>query len=169
MDKTKLIHKGRLLEFSTRRTTLPNGCTVHLEVIKHPGAALIVPFLSRDRVIILRQLRPVIRRYLYELPAGTCDGNERPHSCARREIIEETGYRAGQLTRLGMIYPVPGYSTEKITFYKAEKLTAACGTPDHDEIIRTHIVTKSQVRNMVARGKIVDAKTLCAFALCGWL
>lgn len=169
MDKKKLIYKGRLVQFLIRSTTLPNGRTVTLEVIEHPGAALIVPFLSPNKVIILRQFRPVVKRYLYELPAGTCEKKESPRVCARREIIEETGYSAGKLIRLGEILPVPGYSTEKITFYKAQKLTPTAGTPDHDEIIRTHIVTKNDVCRMVKQGRIVDAKTICAFAMCGWL
>ncbi len=160
---------AEFLNIKKRATKLPNGHTVRLELVEHPGAVLIVPFLTRDTVILLRQFRPVINAYIFELPAGTLEKGEQPLACARREIIEETGYRAKKLTRLGSIYPVPGYSTEKITLYKAENLTERGMACEADEVIETLVVTKKMVRELFAAGKIIDAKTICAFAHCGWL
>ncbi|MEI8349233.1 MAG: NUDIX hydrolase [Candidatus Omnitrophota bacterium] len=161
--------KGRLLNVSVKKVTLPNGYVVPLEVVKHPGAVLVIPFLTQRKVIILKQLRPVVKKYLYELPAGTLEKGEQPMRCARREIIEETGYSAGALTRLGVIFPVPGYSTEKIVIYKAEHLRKVTQQHQADEVIQVQTITKSRLKYLFSHGKIVDAKTICAFALCGWL
>jgi len=120
MSQGKKIFHGRLLQLYFRQIRLPNGFTTGIEVIKHPGAALIIPFINSDTLLMLRQLRPVIGRYLYELPAGTRSKGETARACALREVIEETGYSAGWLKRLGMIYPVPGYSTERIDIFAAK-------------------------------------------------
>lgn len=141
----------------------------NIPVIKHPGAVLIVPFLSRDKVVMLRQFRAVIGKYLYELPAGTLEKNESFLSCARRELREETGYSVKRLTKIGYIYPVPGYSTEKIIIYKADGLTAVGRRPESDEIIETGEVSRQRLRRFFKEGRLRDAKTICAFALCGWI
>jgi ADP-ribose pyrophosphatase len=137
--------------------------------IKHPGASLIVPFLNQNEVVLLRQYRPVIKKYLYELPAGTLEKGESNLSGARRELIEETGYSAAKFIKLGYIYPVPGYSTEKIIIYKALNLEPVKRCPEKDEIITLSIVNKDKVRRLFKSGKITDAKTICAFTLCAWL
>lgn len=165
----KKVFRGRLLTLVTRSVRLPNGYRVHLEVIIHPGAALIIPFLTEERIVILRQLRPVVGKYLYELPAGTLDKGEAPLACAKREIVEETGYSAAKFTRLGEIYPVPGYSTERIVIYKAEGLRRRQRVAEDDEIIESRAVGKREVRRLFKGGRVVDAKTISALAMCGWL
>ncbi|MCX5687906.1 MAG: NUDIX hydrolase [Candidatus Omnitrophica bacterium] len=167
--KTKTIYKGRLLHLAIGKELLPNGYLAQFEIIKHPGAALVVPFLAKDKIILLKQLRPVINSYIYELPAGTLDKNELPLSCAKREIIEETGYAAKKFTKLGEIYPVPGYSTEKIAVFKAEKLTKRHRIPEQDEVIENFRFNKKKIKKLFKSGKIVDAKTICALVLCNWL
>lgn len=163
------VFSGKLLNLYVKKVRLPNGYVATYEVIKHPGAALIVPLLSRDRIIMLRQLRPVIGSYIYELPAGTLGRNEPPLACARREITEETGYSAGRFTFLGAIYPVPGYSTEKIFIYRAEALKKKERVAEADEVIEARIFTRSGIRRLFKSGRIVDAKTIAALAMCGWL
>ena len=160
---------AKFLTIKQRSAKLPNGNTIALELVEHPGAVLIVPFLTAGKVILLRQFRPVINAYIFELPAGTIEKGERPLACARREIIEETGYAGRTFTRLGFIYPVPGYSTEKITMFKAEDLAERGMACQADEVIETVMVTKQMVRELFKSGKILDAKTICAFAHCGWL
>jgi len=169
MPKIKLIYKGKLLKVFVKKELLPNGYLATFEMIKHPGASLIIPFFTKDRIIMLRQLRPVIKSYIYELPAGTLDKNESPLSCARREIIEETGFSAKKFTLLGRIYPVPGYSTEEINIFKAEGLKKERKLSEKDEIIESLIFDKSETRRLFRAGKIVDAKTICGLAFCGWL
>ena len=165
----KTIFKGKLLKVFVKKVRLPNGYVATFELISHPGAALIVPILSKNKILMLRQLRPVINSYIYELPAGTLDKGESPKSCARREIIEETGYSAGKLTRLGIIYPVPGYSTEKIIIFKAEGLEKCVRLTEKDEIIDTKVFTRMQIKRFFKTRRIIDAKTICALAMCGWL
>ncbi len=169
MSTPKTVFKGRLLRVVTKKKRLPNGHSANLELVEHPGAVLIIPFLTKKSIILLRQFRPVINTYIYELPAGTLEKGERPLTCARREIIEETGYAAKKFINLGHIFPVPGYSTEKITMYKAEQLFEHSGTCEADEVITTSIITKAGMSKLFRTGKIVDAKTICALALCGWL
>ncbi|MFH0827954.1 MAG: NUDIX hydrolase [Candidatus Omnitrophota bacterium] len=163
------MFKGKLLNVSVKRRRLPNGFWVRLEVVEHIGAALIIPFISKDKIIILRQYRPVINSYLYELPAGTLNKGEASIACARREIIEETGFAAGKFTRLGEIYPVPGYSTEKIAIFKAEGLLKKVAAAQQDEVIRAKVITKFQLRGLFKNKKIKDAKTICALAMAGWI
>lgn len=164
-----LVYKGKLLKVYEKKALLPNGFLARLEIVKHLGACLLVPFLTKDKIIMLRQYRPVIRRYLFELPAGTKSASETLSVCAHREMIEETGYAAGRIVRVGHIFPVPGYSTEKIVIFKALDLTPKTGYAEKDEVIKVFVVTRTKVKGMFKRGEIVDAKTICAFALCGWL
>lgn len=165
----KKVFDGKLLKVYVMKKRLPHGYLATFEMVRHPGAALVIPFLSKDRVIMLKQLRPVIGRYIYELPAGTLGKNERPRLCAAREIIEETGYSAKRLTRLGAIVPVPGYSTERIVIFKAEGLRKEQHTPEEDEVIESHVFTRRDIRELFRKGSIIDAKTITAFAMCGWL
>ena len=169
MQKIKSVFKGKLLNVFVGEKRLPNGYVATFEIIKHPGAALIVPFPAKDKIIMLRQLRPVIDSYIYELPAGTLDKNESPLSCARREIVEETGFSAKKMTYLGKIFPVPGYSTECIHIYKAEGLKRREHVAEKDEVIEPHIFSKAKIRQFFKSGRIVDAKTIAALAMCGWL
>jgi ADP-ribose pyrophosphatase len=148
---------------------LPNGRTVRITFIDHPGAVIIAPFLNKDTVVMMRQFRPALKKYIYELPAGTLDPDESIVSCARRELLEETGLLAKKMIKLGSIYPVPGYSTEVIHIFKAELLTLTKAQPEDYEVIETMPMSKSKVRQLLRDGKLMDAKSICTFALCGWL
>lgn len=148
---------------------LPNGRTIRITFIEHPGAVIIAPFLNRDTVVMMRQFRPALKKYIYELPAGTLDPNESIATCARRELLEETGLLTKKMTKLGSIYPVPGYSTEIIHIFKAENLTLTMAQPEIYEVIETIPMTKFKVQELFTQGKLMDAKSICTFALCGWL
>lgn len=153
----------------SRSMTIPNGMKIEKDIVLHPGAALIVPFLNANQVVILRQYRSVFDKYLYEFPAGTLEQGEKFAACARREIMEEAGYAAGKLTRVGHIYPVPGYSDEVIVIFKAEKLTVRKEAGDADEVIEPVIVTRAQLKKLFKDGKIIDGKTIAGLAFCGLL
>ena len=148
---------------------LPNGRTVKISYINHPGAVIIVPFLSKDKIVFMKQYRPALKKYIYELPAGTLDPNESLVTCAKRELIEETGLRAKTIKKLGQIYPVPGYSTEIIHIFKAENLTQGEAEPEAYEVIENIVMSKSQVRKLFRDGKLQDGKSICALTHCGWL
>ena len=148
---------------------LPNGRTISITYINHPGAVIIAPFLNKNTVVMMRQFRPALKKYIYELPAGTLDPNEKIATCARRELLEETGLLTKKLTKLGAIYPVPGYSTEVIHIYKAEELTLTQAQPEDYEVIETIPMNKTKVQELVKQGKLMDAKSICTLAFCGWL
>lgn len=169
MAKEKILYKGRVISLLNKKTRLPNGFIVDLDIIRHPGAVLAVPFVNHEKIVLLRQYRPVVKTYLWELPAGTLKRAEKPSSCVRREIIEETGFKAKKIRRLGEIFPVPGYSTEKITIFRATGLSRAEPETEEDEVIEVCFAGKKQVQRLFKQGKIRDAKTICALAMCGWL
>jgi len=148
---------------------LPNGRTVRITYIDHPGAVIIAPFVNKNTVVMMRQFRPALNKYIYELPAGTLDPHEPIAACARRELLEETGLKTKKLAKLGAIYPVPGYSTEVIHIFKAEDLTMTHAQPEIYEVIKIMPMTKLQVRRLFARGSLMDAKSICTLAFCGWL
>jgi ADP-ribose pyrophosphatase len=169
MENKQQVFKGKLLNVFIKKIRLPNGHVTRLEVVEHPGAVLIIPFLAKGKIILLRQYRPAVNSYLYELPAGTLEQKEAPLNCAKREIIEEIGYSAKKISRLGKIFPVPGYSTEKIIVYKAEGLKPEKKKCQPDEVIDSFAATKTEIKQLFRHGKIIDAKTICAFSMCRWL
>jgi ADP-ribose pyrophosphatase len=165
----KLLYKGQLLKLYRKTVLLPNGYKACFELIKHPGASLVVPFLDKKTIIILRQLRPVVGKYLYEFPAGIQDAGENSSACARRELIEETGYACRSIKKLGSILPASGYSTEIINIFRAERLVPVKRSSEQSEIISVLKVPVSTVRKWVSSGRITDAKTICALSLAGCL
>ena len=161
MTREKKFH------FQTKTMTLPNQQRTVMDMVEHPGAALIVPFLTEDTVIILRQYRPVVSEYLWEFPAGTIDPGEDAAACADRELKEETGYRADQWQAKGSIYPVPGYATEVIYIYEARGLSPCTAAGDPAEVIHSERLRVQEVRDLWRKGVIRDAKTICAMAMTG--
>jgi len=163
------VFKGKLLNLYVEKKRFPNGYMANLEIVKHPGAVLIVPFLTKDKIVLIRQYRPVINSNIWELPAGTLSEKESPLRKKKRELIEEIGYEAGEWKKIGYIYPAPGYATEKIIIYKAQKLRERDIELQDDEIITSRVFTKKGVKKLFKTGKIVDAKTICALTLSGVL
>ncbi|VAW12206.1 hypothetical protein MNBD_BACTEROID05-55 [hydrothermal vent metagenome] len=159
---------GCKINYKIVKKKLPNGVVSTMDLIEHPGASLIIPFLSPRRMIFIRQYRAAINQYIIELPAGTRDKKEPYLKCAQRELIEETGYAAKKFKRLGKIYPVPGYSDEEIVIYRADDLYQSQALKDFDEIIETCVMSRREVNKMLKDGKIADAKTICALTMCGW-
>jgi len=154
---------------ANQKVVLPNGKTIHISFINHPGAVIIAPLVNPDTVVMLRQFRPALGRYIYELPAGTIDVPEKPLTCAKRELLEETGYTAKKFKKLGEIYPVPGYSTEVIHIFKAERLTLGTSNPEEYEVIDIKIISRASVKRLFHQGKLMDAKSICTFAHLGWI
>jgi ADP-ribose pyrophosphatase len=156
------IHKGRVIDVGTEDVTLPSGVKVTLDVIQHPGAALIVP-LDGDRVTLIRQYRHCAHGYLWEAPAGTLNPGETPEQCAHREIVEEAGLVAGELHYAGKIFTAPGFCDEVIHIYIATKTRQAQKNPDEDEVItEVRSFTFAEAAAMVADRSIEDAKTIAA-------
>lgn len=167
LNKVKLNFKGRLLNLYLKPFRFPNGHFEILEVIRHPGAALIVAYTKEKKILFLRQFRPVINKFIWELPAGTISKMERAIDCAKRELQEETGFRALRWKYLGQIYPAPGYTNEKIYVYRASLLKKTEVARQKDELLSVKALTFEQIQKLFKKGKIIDAKTICALVLAG--
>lgn len=157
---TKHIYKGQVVTLNIDRVTLPNGRTVELEVVRHPGAAAVVPMKDPDTVILIRQYRHAVGGFIYEIPAGKLHPGEDPRACAARELEEEIGYRADTLELLTSIFTAPGFADEVIHIYKAGGLTAGTQQLDQDEVLE---VVEMPLANALARirdGTIRDGKTI---------
>ena len=165
VHRTVPIHRGRGFSLNRENVTLPNGETVDLDVIRHPGAAAIVPLVEGDTVLLLRQFRYAAGGDLWEIPAGTLTPGESPLDGARRELAEETGYFACAWRILGEVVPAPGYSDERIHLFLAAGLKPSEQNLDRDEVIEVHRFPFRKTLDMVERGIIRDGKTICGLFL----
>jgi ADP-ribose pyrophosphatase len=159
------LHQGRVFLLVRENVTLDNGVTTDLEYIEHPGAAAIVPLIGPGEVLLIKQYRHALKQYIWEIPAGTLDPDEPVTECARRELIEETGYAAEVWQKLGEITPVPGYSDERIHLFLASGLTAARQALDADEVLAVHRMPLANALDLITRGDIQDAKSICGLLL----
>jgi ADP-ribose pyrophosphatase len=160
-----LIRKGRVFDFFTENVTLPNGVTLDMEVIRHPGAAAIVPVMDDHTVLLLKQYRHAVGGFIWEIPAGTLDPGEDARRCAERELIEETGYAARNFEKLAEITPLPAYSDERIHLFLATGLSEASQNLDADELLFVHRIALRLAVKMIAKGEIQDAKTITGLQL----
>ncbi|HEU5220322.1 MAG TPA: NUDIX hydrolase [Gemmatimonadales bacterium] len=165
--ESKRLYQGRVINVDHDTVRFPDGSIGLLEMIRHPGAAAVVPFLddpgSPDpRVLLIHQYRHATDGLLWEIPAGTLEPGEPPDRCARRELIEEAGMEAGRLTRLTTIFTTPGFTDERIHLYLATELTPMALAREADEFITVHEKRWSEVGKMIRTGKIKDGKSLCA-------
>ena len=159
------VQRGAQFELITDRIALPNGRSILLDLLKHPGAAAVVPFLDDGRVLLIRQYRFATGGYLLEVPAGKLDPGEAPEACAARELEEETGYRADRLQKLGAIWPSPGFTDEKIHLFAASELRPTAQRLEPDEVIELVPMTLDEALRRVREGEIEDAKTGMALLL----
>ena len=160
VNKKKRIHQGRVFDFFKENITLENNVTTDLEIIRHPGAAAIVPAYKNDRVILIKQYRHAVGDYIWEIPAGALDADETPLECAQRELSEETGYSASIWQDMGVITPLPAYSDEQIHMFLAINLTPSKQSLDKDEVLSVHEIMVPKALQMIYRGEIQDAKTI---------
>ena len=157
--------QGRVYNLVTENVTLDNKVTTDVEFIQHPGATAIIPVIDSTHIILLNQYRHALRKYIWEIPAGTLDPQESVISCAKRELIEETGFSAAEWHKLGEITPVPGYSDERIHIFLARDLQPAEQQLDKDELIKVTKVKLQDALDMIARGEIQDSKTISGLYL----
>ena len=141
----------------------PDGFEIKRAIIQHNGSAVMMPVDEKKRVLLVRQYRLPARKFLWELPAGRVDPGETPLQAAKRELIEETGYRAKKWEKLAEFYPSPGFLAEKMTIYLATNLTAGEQKPMEDERIETRWFTSREIDDAIQSGKVLDAKTQIGF------
>jgi ADP-ribose pyrophosphatase len=168
----RIVHRGRSIVVKIERAELPGGRVVDLDVVRHPGAAAIVPFEDDDHVLLIRQYRHAVGGTIWEVPAGKLDG-EAPERCAARELEEEVGRRAGRLVRLASILTTPGFTDEVIHLFAAFDLEPVPQRLEADEVIEVVPTPFDRALAMVWSGEVRDGKSslalLHAARHLGWL
>jgi ADP-ribose pyrophosphatase len=159
----------RGLIFTVERDTvrLSNGRRATYDIVRHRGSVVLVPQPSPDTVVLIRQYRWAVGRWIWELPAGSLEPGEPPAQAARRECAEEIGLRPGRVERIGTFYPTPGFCDERMIFYRCTNLRqpARPVAGDDDEEIEPRTFRLSEVRHLIRQGEVVDMKTVAGLAL----
>jgi len=161
---TRVVHRGHSITVQVEDVTLPNGRSVALDIVRHPGAAAIVPFEDARTVLLIRQFRHAAGGFIWEIPAGKLDGDA-PEVCARKELAEEAGRRAGRLVQLASIFTTPGFTDEVIHLYAAFDLTPVPQALEHDEVIEVVPTPLARALEMIYAGELRDAKSALALML----
>lgn len=154
------VYKGRVVTLNLETVTLPNGVSVELEVVRHPGAAAIVPLKNSRTVILIRQYRLAAGGYIYEIPAGKLHPGEDPLDCATRELEEEIGYRAKHLDKIATFFTAPGFTDEVMHLYVARDLVPGAQALDSDEVLEIVEMSLEKAMAHIRDGTIRDAKTI---------
>ena len=165
------IHRGRVVDLSMDSVRFPDGSTGELELVRHSGAAAVVPIIDESDpadpvILLLRQFRYAAGGELYEIPAGRPDSDAEPwEACARRELEEETGYRPGTLEYLTGIWTTPGFCDEVIHVFLGRDLEEGAVNTDADEFLSVVRMRLSAALDLVDTGEITDAKSICGLTL----
>lgn len=163
------IYEGRIFTLQVESITLPKGGNMDAEIVRHPGSVVIIPVTAAGEIILVRQYRPAIAQWAWELPAGTLKPGEHAPDAAVRECHEEIGLIPSRVTPLGSFFPTPGYCDEEMNFYRADGLRTPSGEetaePDEDEDIEATAFAPDEIRRMIAAGEIIDLKTVAGMAL----
>lgn len=165
---SRVLHDGRIVHLSMDTVRFPDGSSGELELVRHSGAAAVVPVLGEPgdpdpEIVLVRQFRYAAGGDIFEIPAGRPDGEDEPwEDVALRELEEETGYVAEELRRLTTIYTTPGFTDERIHLFAASGLSRGAVSLDEDEFVEVVPVAASRVLQMIEDGRIIDAKSVAA-------
>lgn len=162
---SKIIHEGKILTLTVDNVRLPSGRESMRELVLHNGGVTIIAQPDPSKIVLIKQFRYAVRKVLWELPAGTLHNNEDPLLAGKRELKEETGYLANKWDSLGIVYPLPGYSSEVLYFFRATDLIDDEPEPDKDENIEVKVMDLKQTWQMIKDGEIRDAKTVSGISL----
>ena len=162
---SRRVYSGRVISVDIDAVCFPNGASGDLEMVRHPGASAVVPFLDDPRspdprIILIRQYRYAADGFVHEIPAGRLDNGEEPAACAARELREETGYSAKELIPLTTFYTTPGFTDERIHLFAATGLSEGQSQLESDEILDLVHVPMSRAMQMIQTGELVDGKTM---------
>jgi ADP-ribose pyrophosphatase len=162
--RSRRVHTGKIITLDTDTVRFPDGSVGEMDMIRHPGASAIVPFVSDvtshdPQLMLIRQYRYAADQYLYEITAGRLDPGEDPRDCAKRELREETGCTAQGIDFLFTMYTTPGFTDERIHLFMATGLERGETAHEADEFMTIETVTLSQALRMIREGEIKDAKT----------
>ena len=165
VEAEREICQARIIRVVAKDLVLPNGRRTTFTIVEHPGAVAIVPVHANGDVVLLKQFRPSIDEELYEIPAGTMEKGEAPLATAKREIIEETGFKAKQWSKVGEFYSAPGFCTELMHLYVARGLSPATADGDEDEILKPVRMSLDAALKLIRTRKIRDAKTIAGLLI----
>jgi ADP-ribose pyrophosphatase len=161
---SRRVYTGRVLNLDIDKVRFPDNSTGELEIIRHPGASAVLPFLSEPdsedpQILLIKQYRYAAEDFLYEVPAGRLDPGEDPLDCARRELVEETGCSAERIEPLYTFYTTPGFIDERIHGFIATGLTRGESSREADEFMTVETMTLSHALELIRKGEIRDGKT----------
>lgn len=164
---SRRAYTGRVINVDIDTVRFPNGSTGELEMVRHPGAAAVVPFLSDPagadpEILLIKQYRYAADEFIYEIPAGKLDGNEDPRVCAERELREETGCTAARVEHIYTFFTTPGFTDERIHAFMASGLTRGDMAHETDEFMSFETVTLSRALELIRSGELKDAKSALA-------
>jgi ADP-ribose pyrophosphatase len=169
LKERRTVYAGRIFKLDVDRVALPSGHTVSMEVVRHPGSVVLLPMPSPDEIILIRQYRYTIDKWIWELPAGSLEPGEDPTAAAARECEEEIGRVPKRVARLRAFYPTPGFCDEVMIFYLCDELVDpspdSTAERDEDEDLEPRVFTLDEVREMLDAGEIVDLKTAVGISL----
>lgn len=154
------IYKGNIINVDLVTVTLPDGRTATRDIVRHPGASVIIPLNEKGEIYMVRQYRKPLEAVFLEIPAGKLDPGEDPLTCAKRELMEETGLKAREIIYLASIHSTPGFSDEVLHMYAAVGLVEGKSCADTDEFISTEKHKVEDLTDMILSGKITDAKSI---------
>jgi len=166
--KSKSVYNGRVIRVSLDRVVEPGGVEAFREVVEHHGSVVVIPRLPNGRILLVRQFRYPARKHLWEFVAGSMEPGESVIRAARRELQEETGYRAGSLKRMFSFYPSPGFLTEQMHLVEARNLKLSKANPEDDERIEVGEFSKTQINKLLREKRIIDGKTLVGLLWDRW-
>jgi ADP-ribose pyrophosphatase len=161
---SRRVYEGKVINVDRDTVRFPNGATGELEMVRHPGASAVVPFLTDPhgddpQILLIKQYRYAAEDFIYEIPAGKLEGDEDPEVCARRELQEETGCTAAHLEHLYTFYTTPGFTDERIHAFMATGLARGDVKHETDEFMSVETVTLSKALELIRSGELKDAKT----------
>jgi ADP-ribose pyrophosphatase len=161
------VFKGRVFDIDRDAVRMPNGREVTVDVVRHPRSVVLLPVPEPGHVVLIRQFRYAVNKWLWELPAGSVDEGEQPEDAARRECHEEIGKVPDTIVRLASLLPTPGYCDEEMVFFRLSGLNVPteAAVVDEDEDIEPRTFTLADAREMIRRGEIVDMKTVVGLGL----
>jgi ADP-ribose pyrophosphatase len=166
----KIVFQGRIFTVSVDRVTYPDARTVNMEVVRHPGSVVLIPMPAPARILLVRQYRYAVDKWLWELPAGTLEPHEAPEAAALRECHEEVGKIAEHVQRLPSFYPSPGFCDELMNFFlltglRDRRPDEAPPAQDPDELLGVKEFSVADARQMIRKGEILDMKTAIGLTL----
>ena len=169
LEARRTLYQGRIITLEVDRVRLPSGHTVDMEIVRHPGSVVLLPVVSANEIILIRQYRYTVDRWIWEFPAGSLKPGENPDEAAARECEDEVGLFPERVERLRAFYPTPGFCYEEFIFYRCSQLRQPDATStarkDEDEDLEPRTFAIDEARAMLTRGEIVDLKTAVGLSL----